>query len=133
MSTMTANRYDRDAEQLSLFERWRAIETPAMWFVLMNVLDAAMIYIMLRTPTLEGEPYAVESNPIAAFFFNRWGIHGMFAFKLASAVVVCAIAYIIAFRDVPASRRLLGFATALVLIVVVYSTWMAKGYILHAF
>lgn len=126
---MTVNRNERDGEELTLFQHWRAIETPAMWFVLMNVLDAAMIYIMYHVPRAEDEPMAIESNPIAAFFLNRWGFQGMFAFKLASAVAVCVIAYIIAFKDVPASRRLLSFATAMVLAVVAYSAWMAKGYI----
>ena len=82
-----------------------------------------------RDANAEDEPMAIESNPIAAFFLNRWGFQGMFAFKLASAVAVCVIAYIIAFKDVPASRRLLSFATAMVLAVVAYSAWMAKGYI----
>lgn len=126
---MTANRYDRDVEELTLFDRWRAIETPAMWFVLMNVLDAAMIYIMYAIPRAEDDPMAVESNPIARFFLDRWGFHGMFAFKLASAFTVCVIAYLIAIRDLTASRRLLSFATVMVLAVVVYSAWMAKGYI----
>src|SRR4029079_8262846 len=120
----------RDDAELSLFERWRAIETPAMWFVLMNALDAAMIYIMLSVPSFwDDELHAIENNPIAAFFLNRWGIQGMFAFKLASVIAVCGISYVIAFRDVRASRRLLAFATFLVLAVVVYSIWMAQGYI----
>jgi len=80
----------------SMRDRWRQIETPAMWFLLLNGLDAALTYIILMYPRFEHEPMAVEANHMARFFLDRWGIPGMFAFKLASAVFVCVIAFVIA-------------------------------------
>ena len=119
------------ADRLSLLARWRAIETPAMWFVLMNALDSALTYIMLRYEkhTEDGSFYGVEANAIARYFLDRWGIKGLFGFKLASAVFVCAIAYIIAFKNADTARRLLSLGTLIVLAVVVYSVWLAKNFI----
>jgi len=116
---------------LSFVERWRAIETPAMWFILMNALDCALTYIFLNHQREEPGVtfYGIEANRIAAYFLHRWGIKGLFAFKLASAVFVCAIAYIVAFKNVETARRLLGFGTVIVLAVVLYSVWLAKGFI----
>lgn len=136
MSTAAMNSMSRpgNADRRSLLDRWRAIETHAMWFVLMNVLDAALIYIMLRTPpTSEHGPFAAEGNQIAAYFLHRWGIKGLFGFKLASVAVVCAIAYVISFKNTRTARRLLAAGTLIVFGVVLYSVWMAKGYIYGSF
>jgi hypothetical protein len=119
--------------QPSLLDRWREIETPAMWFLLMNALDCALTFIMLRHKRYEEDgtirQVGVESNEIARFFLDRWGIQGLFGFKLASAVFVCAIAYIIAFKNVDTARRLLALGTLIILAIVVYSAWLAKNYI----
>jgi hypothetical protein len=128
MNSMTR---ERNADRLSLLDRWREIETPAMWFILMNVLDAALIYILLNTPARnETGPVGVESNQIALYFLNRWGIKGLFSFKLASAAFVCAIAYVVTFKSVDTARRLLAFGTLIVMVVVVYSVLVAR-HIIH--
>ena len=100
-----------------------------MWFLLMNALDCALTYIMLMYPRYDYEPFGVESNAIARFFLDRWGIKGLFGFKLASAVFVCAIAYIIAFKNADTARRLLGLGTLIILAVVLYSVWLARNFI----
>lgn len=112
--------------------RWRSIETPAMWFVLMNGLDAAMTYIVLNAPPPEGghKLRGVEHNEVARFFLDRWGFKGLFAFKLASAVFVCTLALVISFKNVQTARRLLAFGAAILLVVVVYSLFLAR-FLIH--
>jgi hypothetical protein len=110
-------------------DRWRQIETPAMWFLLLNCLDAAFTYILLMYPRYDHESQAVESNELARFFLDRWGIAGMFAFKLTSAMTVCTIAYIIAQRDVRTARRTLMVGAMILATVVIYSAHLAFGYI----
>lgn len=117
-------------ERTITLSRWRQIETPAMWFVLLNCLDAAITYIILMYPRFEEhQSYAVEANHFAQFFLERWGFTGMFAFKLASAVLVCAIAYVIARTNLSTARRTLNAGSLILLTVVLYSAWLAHGYI----
>ena len=93
--------------------------------------DLADVLIMLRTPTSEGEFLAIESNPVAAFFLDQWGFTGMFGFKLASVVLVCGIASMIAATRISTARQLLKVGGMIVLSAVLYSGWMAHNYILH--
>jgi hypothetical protein len=109
--------------------RWREIETPAMWFLLLNCLDAALTYIMLMYPRFEHEPTAIEANQMAKFFLDRWGIAGMLAFKFASAVFVCAVVLLIAQKNVQTARRTLMLGTLILFAVVAYSVHLAFGYI----
>ena len=120
---------ERSADRLWLLNRWREIETPAMWFILFNFLDATLTYILLTHPVDEHGPWAVESNQFAKFFLDRWGLTGMFAFKLASVVVVCAIAFFIAHRNSTTARRLLYAGTLIIVTVAAYSAWLARGYL----
>lgn len=112
-----------------VLERWRRIETPAMWFLLLNCLDMALTYIMLMYPRFAHETVAVEANQIARFFLDRWGLPGMFGFKLASALTVCGVAFVIALKKPDVARRTLMFGSLVLLVVVVYSTWLAHGFI----
>ena len=124
---------ERLSDRPSLMDRWRAIETPAMWFVLMNCLDAAMTYIVLNShrPLDDGWKISgTESNQIAGYFLDRWGIKGLFGFKLASAVFVCAIAFIISLKSVSTARRLLAFGTVVLLGVVIYGLFLAR-FLIH--
>jgi|GEM_PF-2335766 hypothetical protein len=85
-----------------------------------SVLDVAMTYRLLT----RGDVRFVESNPLAAYFLNRWGIKGMAYFKAAMTVLVCFITQIIARKDAVIARRLLGTATLIIVGVVIYSVWM---------
>lgn len=82
-------------------------------FILVNVLDIFMTYVLIRFG-------GVEANPIARFFLNRWGFAGMIFFKLGMVAFVTVLAQVIAVRKLQTARRLLQFGTVIVAIVVVY-------------
>lgn len=105
------------------WERWRAIETAASWFVLMNFLDAVLTWLLLRRGG-GGGFHVVESNPIAAHFLNHWGIRGLFLFKLALVVFVCLVCFTIALRREETARMVFVIGTVAVTSVVIYSVWL---------
>jgi hypothetical protein len=103
-----------------------------MWFLLMNVLDMALTYIVLNSQRREDGWIITgdEGNQVARYFLDRWGFKGLFGFKLASAALVCGIAYVIAFKNVATSRRLLAFGTIVLASVVIYSLLLAR-FLIH--
>jgi len=90
------------------------LQTETSFFILANVLDIFMTYILL----ING---AIEANPLANFILQRWGFHAMIVFKLVIVVVVCIIAQLIATRNVKTARFLLVTGSVLVGLVVAYS------------
>lgn len=86
-------------------------------FILVNVLDIFMTYVLIR---LGG----VEANPVARFFLDRWGFNGIIWFKLAMVAFVAVLAQIIARRKPRAAQRLLLFGTLIVGAVVCYSVFL---------
>ena len=84
-------------------------------FVLANLMDVILTSLLLST----GSFY--ESNPIADFILQGWGLLGMIGFKLVTVAVVLAIANIVSIYRVKTARRLLYFGTAIVGSVVAYS------------
>jgi hypothetical protein len=85
--------------------------------VLASALDFCMTYILLLHP----EIHFVESNPIALFFLNHWGLKGLLLFKLVIVGMVAAICQVIARHNLNLARRVLYLGTAVVSGVVVYS------------
>jgi hypothetical protein len=65
-----------------------------------------------------------ESNPVARWFFEGWGLTGIVAFKFTMVAVVEVIAQIIALRRLQLGRRLLEFGTLVVALVVLYSMYL---------
>lgn len=63
------------------------LESEIAWLLLVSILD-----ILLTAALLHRGPQFVESNPIAAYFFRRFNIAGLVAYKfgLIAAVVVIA-------------------------------------------
>ena len=86
-------------------------------FILVNVLDIFMTYILLTFG-------AIEANPIANFFLHRFGFNGMIFFKLAITAGVCVIAQIIAVQSIAKAKGLLTLGTVLVGLVVAYSVYL---------
>lgn len=81
-----------------------------------------MTYILLNRPR------AFEANPIANYFLQMWGFHGMVVFKLVIVAIVCVIAQIVALKKLRLAQFLLIAGSVTVGYVVVYS---ARLYVRH--
>ena len=98
---------------------WRGLlEFEKTLFVVINLMDVVMTFLLLNN----GSFY--ESNPIADFVLQRWGIVGMTLFKLSVVGVVLAIANLVAIWRLETSRNLLRFGSLLVGSVVAYSVFL---------
>lgn len=90
-----------------------------------SVLDLLMTYVLLR----QGFHF-YESNPVARWFFMRWNMAGMVAFKfllISLAIVFCEIAE----RRRPGlGRKVLGFGTVAASAVVAYSLLLFYRHVL---
>lgn len=105
------------------------LETETTVFILVNLLDFFVTYWLLAHREM-GLGNFYESNPIARYFLNRWGVvKGLLGFKLAIVVLVCLIAQIVALSRPDAARRLLIFGTVVIFGVVVYG---ASLFLRHA-
>ena len=98
---------------------WRGLlEFEKTMFVVINLMDVVMTFLLLNS----GSFY--ESNPIADFVLQRWGIVGMTLFKLSVVGVVLTIANLVAIWRLETSRNLLRFGSLLVGSVVAYSVFL---------
>ncbi|MEM7477822.1 MAG: DUF5658 family protein [Planctomycetota bacterium] len=101
----------------SAFRRELPLQSETSYFILANVLDFYMTYLLLSNG-------AIESNPVADFFYKNWGFQGMLYFKLLSVAFICVLAQAIARRSLNHARFVLLIGTAIVGFVVVYSGWL---------
>ncbi|MGE0376477.1 MAG: DUF5658 family protein [Planctomycetaceae bacterium] len=96
-----------------------------LWFVMVNVLDYFMTYIVLYYSHLEDSPLRqrlVESNPLAAYFIDRWGLEkGLLGFKLGLVAAICLMSQRIALRQPRTARWVLNMGTLVTTAVVLYS------------
>ncbi len=99
------------------------LQNETTYFILVNVLDIFLTYLLLVVG-------AVESNPIANFFLERWGFSGMIAYKMVMVAFVCVLAQIVARRNLPRARMLLWLGCLIVGAVVLYSVRLLVGQIL---
>ncbi len=105
------------------------LESETSWFVLASALDFAMTYILLQHPHDEDARFRfIESNPVAVFFLNHWGVKGLFCFKLAIVTLVVVICQIVARHNVKLARRVLYLGTAIVTTVVIYSMFLHQAH-----
>ena len=91
------------------------LETETAVFILANVLDIFLTYLLLVGGGHD------EGNPVARYFLDRWGLKGMFLYKLSAVAVVCVIAQVVARASVSTARKLLVGLTIVVGAVVAYS------------
>lgn len=92
-------------------------------FILINTFDIFMTYVLMRFG-------AIEVNPVANYFMDRWGFSGLILLKLSVVAFVCVLAQIIALKKRGTARGLLIAGSTLVGLVVVYSVALfAKHYI----
>jgi hypothetical protein len=97
------------------------LERETCLFALASALDFLMTWSLLRCQCPTADVEFVESNPVASFFLNNWGLIGLIVFKLVMVCVVAAVCQAIASRRIGAARRVLQFAAVAASLVVVYS------------
>ena len=96
------------------------LESETTIFILVNVLDFVMTWWMLLHREM-GFGNFYESNPVARFFLDHWGVRGLLYFKMAVVAFVCVIAQIVATKREASGRFLLIVGTIVVSAVVIYS------------
>lgn len=115
----------RDSWLRAMFGRRLPLEQETAWFLLASLLDYFMTYLVLfHSHSQQGIlRYAlIESNPVARYFINGWGIvKGMLCFKLMVVLTVCIATQLIAHKRPRTARWVLNFGTAVTSCVVVYS------------
>lgn len=100
----------------NLFTGQLPLQNQTTIFILINCLDIFMTHRLLFK--VEG---AVETNPIADFFIEKFDFNGAIGFKLLVVTVVCVIAQIVAIKKVKTAKFLLNAGSCIVGVVVVYS------------
>jgi hypothetical protein len=97
------------------------LEAETMMFVLASTLDVVMTRYLLNNSASDGHIWFVESNPIPRYFLESWGPHALVYFKFSLVALVTVICQFIARSKIAVARRVLNFATLIVMAVVVYS------------
>ena len=100
----------------NLFTGQLPLQNQTTIFILINCFDIFMTHRLLFK--VEG---AVERNPIADFFIEKFDFNGAIGFKLLVVAVVCVIAQIVAIKKVKTAKFLLNAGSCIVGVVVVYS------------
>lgn len=101
----------------SFLTRQLPLQNETTIFILVNVLDIFMTYVLLRFG-------AIEANPLANHFLKHYGFNGMIFFKLVITGGVCIISQFVAIQSIEKAKRLLILGTAIVSLVVAYSTFL---------
>ncbi|MFP6763939.1 MAG: DUF5658 family protein [Planctomycetaceae bacterium] len=92
---------------------------PAAWFYLIfSGLDITLTYQLLVTQD------HVESNPIARYFIEGWGLKGMVWFKLIMTAFVLVLVHVLLQNSRVRALAVVRLGAVLVGSVVVYSVWL---------
>lgn len=113
--TIDSKKQVKEHNWKNLFLGQLPLQTETTTFILINCLDIFMTYALLQTTS-----GAVEANPIADYFLQRWNIYGLIGFKLAIVAFVTVIAQIVAIKKPKTARCLLITGSVLVGCVVLY-------------
>jgi hypothetical protein len=97
------------------------LEVETGLFIVASALDVFMTRYLLNHSPIGNHSSFVESNPIARYFLDSWGPDGLTWFKFGLVALVSLICQIIARRKIEVARRVLHFATVVVMAVVIYS------------
>jgi len=98
------------------------LEKPTRAFVALNVMDLVMTFFLLNNGGFR------ESNKVADFFLDRWGIAGMVWYKIIFVMVIVVIAQVVARHRINSARMLLYFGCAVMGGVVLYSAYLYFKY-----
>ena len=113
----------------SVFRLPLPLQRESALFLIVSVLDVMMTYMLLDDQAgVPGRVVFYESNPVARYFLEGWGLRGIVFFKFAMVMVVEVIAHAIAIKKVEVARRLLEFGTLVVSAVVIYGMALMASY-----
>lgn len=98
------------------------LESETCFFILANALDALMTKFLLNFPQFR------ESNGVANYVLQKWGMPGMICFKFMIVAGVVVIAQVIARKNIKVARRLLVFGAIFFFGVAFYSAYLYKVY-----
>lgn len=118
------------AQPLSLWRKIVGIHLPlereTAHFIFASTLDVLMTYIVMSHSAQEGVTTRriYESNPVARFFLDHWGLEGFVYFKFSLVAFVAVIAQMIATKRIRTARWVLNFGTIVVLGVVIYTLFL---------
>lgn len=108
------------SQPLRIFTDQLPLQNSTTCFILVNVLDIFMTFMLLRLG-------AIEANPIAASIERTWGFNGMIAFKLVLVAFVCVLSQIVARSNMRYAKGILWGGIAIVGAVVLYSLRLLVG------
>jgi len=101
------------------------LERESALFLIVSVLDVMMTYLLLKdVGGVAGRTIFYESNPVARYFLEGWGLRGIVYFKFAMVAIVEVIAHVVALKHMTLARRLLEFGTLSASAVVIYSMYL---------
>jgi len=98
-----------------------SLEAETLAFVLASAIDFAMTWYLIAHYSGSPRLGFVESNPIARYCLYSWGFDGLVWFKVGTVSLVVVICQVIAAKRLDLARRVLLFASCMVLAVVAYS------------
>ena len=79
----------------------------AALFLIASVLDVLMTCMLLGDLTgVTGRTIFYESNPVARYFLQGWGLAGIVYFKFGMVGFIEVIAHVVALKNVAIGRRL---------------------------
>lgn len=106
----------------SILRNGLPLESETALFVLASILDVMLTrHLLWHGTTADGHTRFVESNPLPRYFLDSWGLDGLWYFKLSLVAIVAVICQVIARSNLDTARRVMNFATLLVMGVVIYS------------
>jgi Domain of unknown function (DUF5658) len=128
-----ANTLPRRNLDLKIFETIFRLPLPlqreSSLFLIASVLDVLMTCMLLEDLTgVTGRTIFYESNPVARYFLQGWGLAGIVYFKFIMVGFIEVISHVIALKNVAVGRRLLDFGTLVVSVVVVYSMYLLMSH-----
>jgi hypothetical protein len=102
----------------SFFTGHLPLESETTWFIAVSMIDCLLTWHLIT-----GDVH-FESNPVAAFFINRWGAKGLVGFKFGMVTFICVLTQVIARYNIEWARRILWYGIFVVAAVVVYSSML---------
>ncbi len=119
---MTEPAKELDQPKKPFWKKNVLLEKPTRAFVALNIMDLVMTFFLLNHGGFR------ESNKIADFFLDRWGIAGMVWYKIIFVMLIVVIAQIVARERIKTARWLLYFGCLAMGGVVIYSAYLYFAY-----